>query len=113
MSAVLQMPRSQLLMLPALHRPAGAPAPRAGLAACAFCGKLAPAGQLRTCGSCKRVAYCSRSCQVKDWKQGGHKEVCVAAEGAAGGQAAAGAAAAGAAAAAIEPAAAGPEEAQE
>ncbi len=42
----------------------GAPLPRAGIAACAFCGKLAPAGQLRTCGSCKRVAYCSRDCQV-------------------------------------------------
>lgn len=43
---------------------AGAPLPRAGIAACAFCGKLAPAGQLRTCGSCKRVRYCSRECQV-------------------------------------------------
>ena len=49
---------------PALLDHTGAPLPRAGIAACAFCGKLAPEGQLRTCGSCKRVAYCSRDCQV-------------------------------------------------
>ena len=28
------------------------------------------------CGRCKRVYYCSRRCQKKDWKEGGHKLVC-------------------------------------
>ena len=28
------------------------------------------------CGRCKRVYYCSRPCQKRDWKAGGHKLVC-------------------------------------
>lgn len=31
---------------------------------------------LLKCGGCKVVSYCSKECQVKDWKQGGHKQVC-------------------------------------
>ena len=29
------------------------------------------------CGRCKRAWYCSRRCQKKHWKEGGHKKVCV------------------------------------
>ena len=32
--------------------------------------------QLRKCSACKAVAYCSRQCQVRHWKQGGHKQAC-------------------------------------
>lgn len=42
--------------------PAGSARP-AGGAACDFCGQAVP--QLRLCGSCKAVGYCSRECQVK------------------------------------------------
>lgn len=40
---------------------------------CARCGHAT--AQLQACGSCKLVSYCSRDCQVKDWKAG-HKAVC-------------------------------------
>ena len=32
-------------------------------------------GKLLKCGKCK-MPYCSKECQVRDWKQGPHKEVC-------------------------------------
>ncbi|EFN56291.1 hypothetical protein CHLNCDRAFT_144678 [Chlorella variabilis] len=54
----------------------GLGAARAGFAAaaaCAFCGT--PTQQLKSCAACKAVAYCSRACQVQDWKQG-HKQLC-------------------------------------
>jgi len=28
------------------------------------------------CASCKLVSYCSKECQVLDWKEGGHRDVC-------------------------------------
>ena len=39
---------------------------------CAFCGKHT--GKLQKCGLCRKVMYCNRECQRKDWKK--HKEVC-------------------------------------
>jgi hypothetical protein len=30
--------------------------------------------KLKTCGKCKRVAYCSKECQKEDWKD--HKKNC-------------------------------------
>jgi hypothetical protein len=32
--------------------------------------------KLSKCGGCHVAAYCSRDCQVKDWKGGGHKMAC-------------------------------------
>ena len=29
----------------------------------------------KLCGRCKKV-YCSKECQIKDWKEGGHKRMC-------------------------------------
>ena len=45
--------------------------------ACAVCGNKAGAGgaKLMRCGGCKVVRYCSRGCQVQDWKDG-HKDRC-------------------------------------
>ncbi|KIX95449.1 uncharacterized protein Z520_08966 [Fonsecaea multimorphosa CBS 102226] len=34
--------------------------------------------KLLKCGGCKVARYCSKECQVKDWKQGQHKVVCKA-----------------------------------
>ena len=31
---------------------------------------------VRRCGGCKRATYCSKECQVQDWKKGGHKQEC-------------------------------------
>jgi hypothetical protein len=28
------------------------------------------------CARCQRINYCSRECQMEDWKTGGHKKVC-------------------------------------
>ncbi|XP_060605420.1 rho GTPase-activating protein gacZ-like [Ruditapes philippinarum] len=38
---------------------------------CKICGETK---NLKRCGTCKRVYYCSREHQLKDWK--GHKETC-------------------------------------
>jgi len=32
--------------------------------------------QLRKCGACKEVSYCSLGCQKKDWNKGSHKKEC-------------------------------------
>jgi hypothetical protein len=47
--------------------------------ACKTCGKLnaelsKEEKKLKTCSKCKRVAYCSKECQKKDWE--GHKKDC-------------------------------------
>jgi hypothetical protein len=33
-------------------------------------------GKFNRCANCKRVRYCSRECQLKHWKHGGHKTQC-------------------------------------
>ena len=44
---------------------------------CACCGIVASVvKQFNLCAACKVVHYCSRECQKKHWKTGGHKEVC-------------------------------------
>lgn len=40
---------------------------------CAGCGNRLKA--LHKCSGCAKAAYCSRDCQVKDWKEG-HRKVC-------------------------------------
>ena len=46
--------------------------------ACAAAAAIAAAGCTghAVCGRCKCVYYCSRRCQKRDWKEGGHKLVC-------------------------------------
>ena len=50
---------------------------------CACCGALPGEGrgknffpEFKKCSGCGEVYYCSRHCQMKDWKKGGHKKVC-------------------------------------
>ena len=47
---------------------------------CFGCGKEAGAGdngsKFFKCSKCHVAAYCSRDCQVKDWKEGRHKLAC-------------------------------------
>jgi hypothetical protein len=38
---------------------------------CYICGSN---NSLKTCCNCKNAKYCSRECQVKDWKE--HKKIC-------------------------------------
>lgn len=40
---------------------------------CKACGKQG--GSLSVCGKCKKVRYCSKECQGKDWKV--HKKICI------------------------------------
>ena len=39
---------------------------------CFSCGKSSPSSKCAKCG----MAYCSRECQIEDWKQGRHKHAC-------------------------------------
>ena len=34
---------------------------------------------LKGCGKCKKVFYCSKDCQTQDWKTGGHQKLCITA----------------------------------
>lgn len=34
---------------------------------------------LKGCGKCQKVFYCSKDCQTQDWKTGGHKKLCITA----------------------------------
>ncbi len=45
---------------------------------CDCCGAEATEGvkKLQRCSTCRRKAYCSAACQLKDWKEGGHKRSC-------------------------------------
>ncbi len=36
------------------------------------------AEELKKCGACRVARYCSRECQEKHWKEGGHKRTCKA-----------------------------------
>ena len=42
---------------------------------CFHCGQ-SPEKALQKCSRCKLASYCSKQCQVQDWKQGGHKLHC-------------------------------------
>ncbi|KAF7300011.1 MYND-type domain-containing protein [Mycena kentingensis (nom. inval.)] len=37
---------------------------------------LAPPARMRRCSGCKEFWYCSRDCQVADWRLGGHRNAC-------------------------------------
>jgi hypothetical protein len=41
---------------------------------CTQCGEIQP--HLRCCARCRKAWYCSKACQKKHWKEGGHKEQC-------------------------------------
>ncbi|XP_048252831.1 poly [ADP-ribose] polymerase tankyrase-2-like isoform X2 [Haliotis rufescens] len=42
---------------------------------CVECGDQ-PLTGLKTCGQCQGPLYCSKECQRKHWKEGGHKKEC-------------------------------------
>ena len=68
-------------MLPVGERPKGQTHTATGVP-CSGCGRLA--FQLRKCSECRAVSYCSRECQVRHWKEGGHKRECTQLAAAAG-----------------------------
>lgn len=45
------------------------------MAKCHYCGKQDEANKIQKCSGCKQAEYCSRKCQVADWKAG-HKKYC-------------------------------------
>ena len=51
--------------------------PDASTDPCAVCGvRPSPGSKHKLCGGCKAVVYCSKECQAKHWRQGGHKREC-------------------------------------
>ncbi len=42
---------------------------------CAQCG-ISPETGLKRCARCHSTMYCSKDCQVRHWKEGGHKQKC-------------------------------------
>lgn len=48
----------------------------AKFAECHTCGDVPPRSKLMKCSGCRKVHYCSKQCQLLDWKQGGHKNKC-------------------------------------
>lgn len=41
------------------------------------CGKVEETvGALRLCNGCREWLYCGTECQKRDWKEGGHRQVC-------------------------------------
>lgn len=44
--------------------------------ACGWCGKKAKEveGSLKQCSGCRKILYCGKECQKKDWQE--HKVVC-------------------------------------
>mmetsp|Transcript_32043 Transcript_32043/g.96434 ORF Transcript_32043/g.96434 Transcript_32043/m.96434 type:complete len:1595 (+) Transcript_32043:1276-6060(+) len=43
---------------------------------CAQCLKTGKKGSMGHCSGCRKVRYCSTSCQKHHWKRGGHKQEC-------------------------------------
>ena len=43
---------------------------------CHLCGNEIEADTDSRCAGCQAVYYCGRPCQVRDWKEGGHKTAC-------------------------------------
>ena len=70
-----------LATLPVQRHPRGV-AHTADAVACSGCGRQAM--QLRKCSGCRHAAYCSRECQVRHWKEGGHRRECAHLAAAAG-----------------------------
>ena len=54
----------------------------ADLNVCANCGISGDSKgvKLNSCSQCKAVKYCGKACQLKHWKEGGHKKVCCVAQ---------------------------------
>jgi hypothetical protein len=42
---------------------------------CSYCNKESPRMELKNCSRCKFVHYCSKECQIADWRAG-HKKDC-------------------------------------
>ncbi|KAI8799318.1 hypothetical protein BJ742DRAFT_147279 [Cladochytrium replicatum] len=48
------------------------------LRACDFCGKRElKMDEWKQCAKCRFSSYCSKECQVNDWKEGSHRTLCV------------------------------------
>lgn len=46
------------------------------LVQCQTCGISSKEKKLFVCSNCRAEHYCSKECQTKHWKQGGHKNYC-------------------------------------
>ena len=46
------------------------------IVSCCVCQKVLSDGEGSECARCRTTVYCSKPCQIKHWKEGGHKEEC-------------------------------------
>lgn len=44
-------------------------------ATCVQCKQI-PTEGLKRCGACHVTMYCGKSCQIRHWREGGHKKNC-------------------------------------
>ncbi|KAJ7883075.1 hypothetical protein B0H13DRAFT_2344347 [Mycena leptocephala] len=40
------------------------------------CGVISSKPSFKRCSGCKNAYYCSRECQISDWRHGGHRTIC-------------------------------------
>ncbi|KAJ7652639.1 hypothetical protein B0H17DRAFT_1186443, partial [Mycena rosella] len=40
------------------------------------CSIIRPRSEFQCCSACRESRYCSRACQIHDWRRGGHREMC-------------------------------------
>ncbi|KAK7050111.1 hypothetical protein R3P38DRAFT_2862004 [Favolaschia claudopus] len=40
------------------------------------CGEIHERSRLRRCSKCRSSYYCTRECQIADWRNGGHSKIC-------------------------------------
>ena len=71
----------QATLIAQRRRVVGPPPPADGVP-CSGCSNRS--FQLRKCSGCQAVSYCSRECQVRHWKEGGHRRECAQLAAAAG-----------------------------
>ncbi|KLO08503.1 hypothetical protein SCHPADRAFT_931767 [Schizopora paradoxa] len=43
---------------------------------CDYCLKLFPLQELKKCEKCRRTYYCSKACQIMDWRHSNHRNAC-------------------------------------
>ncbi|KAJ7202561.1 hypothetical protein GGX14DRAFT_653671 [Mycena pura] len=41
------------------------------------CGEIREKGLFKRCSGCQTFYYCSKKCQISDWREGGHRSACV------------------------------------
>ena len=76
--AIETVPKVDAILRASLGATSKKQAPASALDACANCGISGDSKgvKLNLCSRCKAVKYCGKACQLKHWKEGGHRKIC-------------------------------------